>query len=116
MEITTPLSDEELASIAAIEKSNKQAEISRKAMEQFAAANKARLEKKKRKKLPSTVTSETDPRHGPQGVTVEDTSIRGFDIHRPKSRDSVQKPGAGTADLSLGNARPQNPKKIENLD
>ena len=108
----TVLSEVEKAVRLDKEKRKEQARISSVALASFAEENRRRAEEKKSRKLPSTVTSERDPRHGKGGVVVEDNTVRGFAISRPKNKNIAVTPSKTAADLSLG-GRSTNPRRIE---
>lgn len=93
------LSDDEMAEIAIKEE---QARITREAMEAIARARAERDDKKKAKKLPSTVRSSTDPRHGDDGVEIKDENLRGYAVTHKSSAVEVPSAEALTVAVTHG--------------
>jgi len=75
-------------------------------MEKIAAENAARKLAKKNKERTKVLKFK-----GQEGTAVVG---RGWGISRVKDKNSVQVPGVGTVDVSMGNARPKNPRSVEN--
>lgn len=104
------LSDAEIAEIA---KREEQARITREAMEAIARDRAESAAKKNKKRLPSTVRSSTDPRHGDGGVTVEDKKLRGYAVHVKSSAVEVPSAEALSVAVTHGPSRGNAEKEVE---